>query len=62
MRLVLQGTRSSPPRRIGTRKGTRRLTPYSQALHVLRFLIDGTRIAQLAVDNALPKSPAYDGA
>ncbi|WP_199044672.1 HARBI1 family protein [Glycomyces salinus] len=47
-------------RSIGTRKGTRRLTPWSQAVFVLRFLIDGTRIAQLAADNHLPSTTAYD--
>ena len=45
---------------IGTRKGTRRLTPWSQAVYTLRFLIDGTRIKQLAADNALPKTTAYN--
>jgi phage terminase large subunit len=47
-------------RTIGTRKGTRRLTPWSQAVFVLRFLIDGTRIAQLTADNALARTTAYD--
>ncbi|WP_408612819.1 hypothetical protein [Glycomyces luteolus] len=47
-------------RRIGTRKGTRKLTPWSQAVFVLRFLIDGTRITQLAADNALGRTTAYD--
>lgn len=47
-------------RAIGTRKGTRRLTPWVQAIYTLRFLIDGSRIKQLAVDNALPKSTAYE--
>lgn len=44
----------------GTRKGTRRLTPWSQAVLVLRFLIDGTRVSQLADDNALGLTTAYD--
>jgi hypothetical protein len=47
-------------RQIGTRKNTRRLTPWSQAVLVLRFLIDGTRITQLADDNALGRTTAYD--
>ena len=47
-------------RQIGTRKRTRRLTPWSQAVFVLRFLIDGTRVSQLAADNALPSTTAYD--
>ena len=45
---------------IGTCKGTRRLAPWVQAVYVLRFLIDGTRIKQLAADNALPKTTAYE--
>lgn len=51
---------SAHRRSIGTRKGTRRLTPWSQAVFVLRFLIDGTRIAGLAADNFLPSTTAYD--
>ncbi len=47
-------------RAIGTRKGTRRLTSWSQAVFVLRFLIDGTRLAQLAADNHLAATTAYD--
>ncbi len=47
-------------RAIGTRKGTRRLTPWGQAVYTLRFLLDGSRIKQLAVDNGLPKSTAYE--
>lgn len=46
-------------RAIGTRKGTRRLTPWAHAIYTLRFLIDGTRIKQLAASNALPKTTAY---
>jgi hypothetical protein len=46
-------------RAIGTRKRTRRLTPWAHAIYTLRFLIDGTRIKQLAASNALPKTTAY---
>lgn len=46
-------------RRIGTRKGTRRLTPWAQAVYILRFLIDGTRVTELAVDNAIAKTTSY---
>lgn len=35
----------------GTRRGTRRLGPFRQAVLVLRWLLDNTRIAQLAADN-----------
>jgi hypothetical protein len=37
----------------GTRRGPRRLGSFRQAVLVLRWLLDNTRIAQLAVDNAI---------
>jgi hypothetical protein len=46
-------------RRLGTRSGTRSLGCYRQAILVLRWLLDGTRIAQLAVDNAVSRSTGY---
>lgn len=47
--------------RRGTRKGRRALTPFKQAVLVLRWLLlDGTRVAQLALDNAIGRSTAYD--
>lgn len=46
-------------RRRRTRKKTRLLTPFRQAVLVLRWFVDGTRIAQLAVDNALSKRTCY---
>jgi hypothetical protein len=46
--------------RRGTRAGTRRLGCFKQAVLVLRWLLDGTRLAQLARDNAIGKSTAYD--
>lgn len=46
-------------RTIGTRRRTRKLTPWVHAIYVLRFLIDGIRITQLAADNALAKTTAY---
>jgi hypothetical protein len=45
--------------RVGTRCGTRRLGPYRQAVMVLRWLLDGTRVRQLAADDTLGKSTAY---
>jgi hypothetical protein len=50
------------PRRIelGTRKGRRALGRYRQAALVIRWFLDGTRVAQLAVDNGIGKSTAYD--
>jgi hypothetical protein len=37
----------------GTRRATRRLGPFRQAVVVLRWLLDNTRIAQLAADNGI---------
>jgi hypothetical protein len=47
-------------RDIGTRKNRRSLSPYKQAILVLRWLLDGTRVKQLASDNGISKSTAYD--
>src|SRR5947209_14530152 len=38
---------------IGTRTGRRALPPWSQAVLVLRWLLDGTRVKQLAADHAI---------
>ncbi|MDT3729002.1 hypothetical protein ROS62_30750, partial [Streptomyces sp. DSM 41972] len=38
---------------------TRLLTPFRQAVMVLRWFVDGTRIAQLARDNGLSKRTGY---
>lgn len=46
--------------RCGTRAGCRALTTLKQAVLVLRWFLDGTRMAQLAVDNGIGKSTAYD--
>jgi hypothetical protein len=45
--------------RRGTRKDSRSLTPFKQAVLVLRWFVDSTRVRQLAVDNAIGKSTAY---
>jgi hypothetical protein len=45
---------------LGTRGGTRALGPFKQAVLVLRWFLDGTRVRQLAADNAIGKSTAYD--
>lgn len=47
-------------RELGTRKGRRALGCYRQAVLVIRWFLDGTRVAQLAVDNGIGKSTAYD--
>lgn len=44
---------------LGTRTGTRSLGCFAQAVLVLRWFLDGTRVAQLAVDNAIGGSTAY---
>jgi DDE superfamily endonuclease len=46
--------------RRGTRKGRRSLSCQDQAVLVLRWLVDGTRMKQLARDNNIGKSAAYD--
>jgi hypothetical protein len=46
--------------RRGTRTGRRSLSCQDQAVLVLRWFVDGTRIKQLAQDNAIGKSAAYD--
>jgi hypothetical protein len=43
----------------GTRAGRRALDCFAQAVLVLRWYYDGTRVAQLAVDNAIAVSTAY---
>ena len=47
-------------RRRGTRTGRRALDPLSQAVLVLRWFLDGTRITQLARDNGIGKTTAYN--
>src|SRR5260370_29986598 len=46
--------------RRGTRAGTRSLTCHDHAVLVLRWFLDNTRLAQLATDNAISGSTAYD--
>jgi hypothetical protein len=51
---------SGERRRRGTRAGTRRLGCFTQAVLILRWFLDGTRPSQLATDNTISKSTAYD--
>lgn len=44
---------------IGSRRGRRALGCFRQAVLILRWFIDGTRLAQLARDNGLSPSTAY---
>jgi len=46
--------------RRGTRAGTRSLSTRDQAILVLRWFLDDTRISQLARDNTICASTAYD--
>jgi hypothetical protein len=41
-------------------RDTRALSCFKQATLVIRWFLDGTRVAQLAVDNAIGRSTAYD--
>ncbi len=47
-------------KRRGTRAGTRALPCRDQAILVLRWFLDGTRIRQLATDNQICVSTAYE--
>lgn len=42
-----------------TRRGRRSLGPWRHAVLVLRWFLDGTRVAQLAVDNQISPSTGY---
>jgi DDE superfamily endonuclease len=44
---------------IGTRKGTRALGPFKQAVLVIRWFLEGTWVRQLWTDNQIGKSTAY---
>jgi hypothetical protein len=46
--------------RRGTRKGTRALGTYKQAVLILRWFLDDTRMKTLAADNGVSASTAYD--
>jgi hypothetical protein len=46
-------------RRRGTRSRRRALGCYRQAVLLLRWFVDGTRLAQLAADNRIGRSTAY---
>jgi len=45
--------------RLATRKGTRALGVFKQAVLVLRWFVDGTRLAQLAWDNGISTPTVY---
>ncbi|MBA3488717.1 MAG: transposase family protein [Longispora sp.] len=58
--LYLSGLLHAERLRRDTRANTRSLTCFAQAVLVIRWFLDGTRIKQLAGDNAIGKSCAYD--
>jgi hypothetical protein len=58
--LYLAGLLHAERIRRGTRTATRCLGCFKQAILVLRWFLDNTRLAQLAADNAIGKSTAYD--
>jgi hypothetical protein len=57
--LFLSGRLAVERRRRGTRARRRALGCYRQAVLVLRWFVDGTRLAQLARDNRIGLSTAY---
>jgi DDE superfamily endonuclease len=56
----LAGLLATERLRRGTRGDTRSLSCHDQAVLVLRWFLDGTRMSQLARDNAIGKSTGYD--
>jgi hypothetical protein len=57
--VYLAGLLHAEQRRRGTRAGRRALGCFTQAVMILRWLIDGTRLTQLAADNTIGGSTAY---
>lgn len=57
--LYLAGLLRGERQRRGSRTGRRALGPFAHAVMVLRWLLDGTRLAQLASDNTIGGSTAY---
>src|SRR5688500_3066965 len=56
---IVSGLLAAERRRRGTRGRRRALGCFRQAVLVLRWFCDGTRLAQLATDNAIGRSTAY---
>jgi hypothetical protein len=55
----VSGLLAAERRRRGTRGRRRALGCYRQAVLLLRWFVDGTRLAQLATDNRIGRSTAY---
>jgi hypothetical protein len=58
--LFLSGLLHAERERLGTRRGTRVLSTYRQAVVVLRWFLDDTRMSALARDNAISVSTVYE--
>ncbi len=57
--LFVSGLLAAERRRRGTRGRRRALGCYRQAVLLLRWFLDGTRLAQLAADHRIGRSTAY---
>jgi hypothetical protein len=57
--LFLSGLLHAERRRRGTRRGRRALGCFAQAVLILRWFCDGTRIRQLATDHGIGRKTAY---
>lgn len=57
--LFVSGLLAAERRRRGTRRGRRALGCYRQVVLILRWFLDGTRLAQLAADNRISASTTY---
>src|SRR4051812_31783106 len=57
--LFVSGLLAAERQRRGTRSRRRALGCYRQAVLILRWFLDGIRLAQLAADNAISASTAY---
>lgn len=55
----LSGLLHAERARRGTRRGTRALSPFKQAVLALRWLLDDARMSALARDNSIGSSTAY---
>ena len=57
--LFVSGLLAAERRRRGTRRGRRVLGCYRQAVLILRWFVDGSRLAQLAADHRISASTGY---
>lgn len=59
--LYLSNLLHAERRRRGTRKNRRALGCFKQAVLVIRWFLDGTRVTQLATDNSIGRTGASGG-